>query len=83
MLDRSIPPSRLLRLMQGACHPVSDNVRFTISPAVNSDIPPHSLKLCREGPAEEAAAGLHDKKMSKKATKKKPTAASGQRELAL
>ena len=54
--------------------PENDNVRFTISPAARRDILQRLLKLNHERHAEEAAAGLHEKKTAKRKVAKKKRA---------
>jgi hypothetical protein len=51
--------------------PENDRTRYTISPAARKEVLQRLLKLNHERHAEEKAAGLHDKKAKKTATKKK------------
>jgi len=54
--------------------PENDNIRYTISPDARREILERLLKLNHERYAEEVAAGLHDKKKTKKSTTKKKVA---------
>ena len=49
--------------------PENDRVRYTIHPEARKEILKRLLQLNHERYAEEVAAGLHDKKGSKKETK--------------
>jgi len=51
--------------------PENDNLRFTISPDARREILQRLLKLNHERHAEEAAAGLHDKKPKASASRVK------------